>query len=114
MTDAEARDYDRTIQKQREDREAQRQKEREEWLKAHNEQVDVIINKNCWQKGTEKAFKLWSGRLIFNIYRKQIREFFYLPTKLVTAEILDRTIKLTMPKWIYEQHQRNWELIEIR
>ena len=106
MTDAEARDYDATLAKQKAEREAERERARQEYRTQMQAQAEVLIKRSCWMPGTAKAFKFWTGNIITNMYKQRVREFVYLPTSQVKAEVLDRTVKLTMPTWL--KNQTRW------
>lgn len=106
MTDAEARDYDAYITKQREEREAARAAARAE---AAKKRLTVELPQSRWFGEAGKAYKVWTGYYTWNMYHKSVREFVYLPKSQVEViSAIDGVVRLNMPEWLANQHSGVW------
>lgn len=106
MTDAEARNYDETIKRNRLQREKEKEAQKEAWLKSQKAEAVVRLKRCCWFGTAGKSFKIWLGQMTWNIYKKQVRAFVYLPQSLVHAQEDGMFVNLSMPTWIKNQY--NW------
>lgn len=106
MTDAEARDYDNYLTRQREEREAARAAARAE---AAKKRLTVELPQSRWFGNAGKAYKVWTGDYTWNMYHKQVRQFVYLPQSQVEIiSAIDGVVRLNMPEWLTNQHSRVW------